>query len=40
LLKWQPRVSLETGLKRTIAYFEPLITQDLEHERKLVGKVA
>ena len=38
--KWQPRVPLETGLKRTIAYFEPLIAQKLEHERKLVGKVA
>jgi UDP-glucuronate decarboxylase len=40
LLKWQPRIPLETGLKRTIAYFEPLIAQGLEHERKLVGKVA
>jgi UDP-glucuronate decarboxylase len=40
LLKWQPRVSLEAGLKRTIAYFEPLIARELEHERKLVGKVA
>ena len=27
LLDWEPRVPLETGLKRTIAYFEKLLTE-------------
>jgi UDP-glucuronate decarboxylase len=40
LLKWEPRVGLETGLKRTIAYFQPLTAEQVEHDRKLVGKVA
>src|SRR5215471_9845961 len=36
LLDWEPRVPLETGLKRTIAYFEKLLTAPREgRERNL-----
>ena len=30
LLDWQPRVGLETGLARTIAYFDELLTRSAE----------
>jgi len=39
LLDWRPRVSLETGLKRTTAYFEELLrrgTRD-KHRKKVVS---
>ena len=35
LLDWEPRVPLETGLKRTIAYFEKLLTERGEISGKL-----
>ena len=30
LLRWQPKVPLEEGLKRTIAYFESLLSRNTE----------
>jgi UDP-glucuronate decarboxylase len=37
LLGWRPRVALEEGLKRTIAYFEELLSADAlsQHARPL-----
>ncbi|MFZ0694716.1 MAG: SDR family NAD-dependent epimerase/dehydratase, partial [Alphaproteobacteria bacterium] len=29
ILNWEPRVSLETGLERTIAYFDAQLAKDL-----------
>ena len=40
LLNWQPRVQLEAGLVRTIAYFEALLTREFQKKRKLVKKAA
>jgi UDP-glucuronate decarboxylase len=40
LLHWQPKVSLEEGLQRTIAYFDHLLASDREPVRKLEWKVA
>ena len=36
LLDWHPRVPLKTGLERTIAYFEGLLSTEVRSERKLV----
>jgi len=30
LLGWEPRVALETGLKKTIAYFDRLLSENGE----------
>jgi len=30
VLDWEPQVTLETGLKLTIAYFKALLTKDKE----------
>jgi UDP-glucuronate decarboxylase len=30
LLRWQPKVPLEDGLKRTIAYFETMLSRNTE----------
>ncbi len=38
VLDWQPRVALEDGLRRTIAYFAALISEC--GERRLAGPVA
>ena len=40
LLNWQPRVPLKAGLERTIAYFEALLTRELQKKRKLVDEAA
>ena len=36
LLDWHPRVPLKTGLERTIAYFEGLLSTEVRSKRKLV----
>lgn len=36
LLDWHPRVPLKAGLERTIAYFEGLLSTDVQRKRKLV----
>ena len=36
LLDWHPRVPLKTGLERTIAYFEGLLSTEVQSKRKLV----
>ena len=36
-LHWQPRVSLKTGLERTIAYFEKLLERELKEELRRVA---
>jgi UDP-glucuronate decarboxylase len=33
---WRPRVPLEAGLERTIAYFEGVLAGDIQLKRKLV----
>jgi UDP-glucuronate decarboxylase len=40
LLKWQPRIALDDGLKRAIAYFETVFRRDPEPIRKLSARVA
>jgi UDP-glucuronate decarboxylase len=40
LLKWQPKVALDDGLKRAIAYFETVFRRDPEPIRKLTARVA
>jgi UDP-glucuronate decarboxylase len=40
LLNWEPRVPLETGLKRTIAYFDGALAKDVTYKPKLVGRAA
>ena len=37
-INWQPRVPLKTGLERTIAYFEGVLTREIREEQKLVGE--
>jgi UDP-glucuronate decarboxylase len=39
-LNWQPHVPLKTGLERTIAHFEGVLTREIREERKLVGRAA
>ena len=39
-LNWQPRVPLKTGLERTIAYFEGVLTREIREEQKLVSRAA
>jgi UDP-glucuronate decarboxylase len=36
LLDWYPRVPLKAGLERTIAYFEGLLSTEVQSKRKLV----
>ena len=36
-LHWQPRVSLKTGLERTIAYFGKLLERELKEELRRVA---
>ena len=36
LLDWHPRVPLKAGLERTIAYFEGLLSTEVQTKRKLV----
>ena len=36
LLDWHPRVPLKAGLERTIAYFEGLLSTEVQSKRKLV----
>jgi UDP-glucuronate decarboxylase len=36
-LHWQPRVSLKTGLERTIAYFEKLLERETKEELRRVA---
>ena len=38
LLKWQPRVGLEEGLKKTIAYFDQLLSRNDETVQHLVRR--
>ncbi len=37
-LKWQPRIGLEEGLKRTIAYFDQLLSKDAEKVQYLTRR--
>jgi nucleoside-diphosphate-sugar epimerase len=37
LLNWRPTVSLRTGLKPTIAYFEKLLTDEVVERALLIG---
>jgi UDP-glucuronate decarboxylase len=39
-LNWQPRVPLNTGLERTIAYFDGVLTRELQEEQKIFGNAA
>jgi UDP-glucuronate decarboxylase len=34
LLKWQPKTPLRTGLKRTIEYFDRLMAEVFDEERR------
>jgi UDP-glucuronate decarboxylase len=38
LLRWEPKIPLEEGLKRTIAYFEALMTQQQDTVRPLIRR--
>jgi UDP-glucuronate decarboxylase len=38
LLHWQPKIGLEEGLKRTIAYFDELLSRDAPAVRQLSGR--
>jgi UDP-glucuronate decarboxylase len=38
LLHWQPKIGLDEGLKRTIAYFEELLSQNMPAVRPLSGR--
>jgi UDP-glucuronate decarboxylase len=40
LLKWQPRVGLEEGLKKTISYFDQLLSRNDETVQHLVRRAA
>ena len=40
LLRWQPRVSLDEGLKRTIAYFEEKLSGDTNAVQPLTRRAA
>jgi UDP-glucuronate decarboxylase len=40
LLKWQPKIALDDGLKRAIAYFETVFRRDPEPIRRLSARVA
>ena len=38
LLHWQPKIGLDEGLKRTIAYFEELLSRDVPAVHQLSGR--
>jgi UDP-glucuronate decarboxylase len=40
LLNWQPRVALEEGLRRTIAYFDELLASDTPAIHELPSRAA
>jgi UDP-glucuronate decarboxylase len=40
LLRWQPKAPLEEGLKRTIAYFESLLSRNIEQVHTFTRRAA
>ncbi len=40
LLNWQPRVALEDGLMKTIAYFDELLRGNDRHDGTIIGRAA